>query len=404
MHLNSNRLLIVDGDSITSRHVHQLATKLDYTVEEAHTVADALNCIENFRPSLIILDLGLPETDGIAMLTELGKAGCTAAKLLLSHQDRAIIDTAKSIAIERGWQVLGCISKPVYPPELAGWLKVALTPKLELSRKTISSAIENEEFLLQYQPTLHSNDGLSWHITGVVGYVRWQHPNFGLLRPAVFLAGVRNVGLLSDLTDQLMHQAIRDAQFWQNRGLSLTVGLCIPRNLLKTFHIINRLEALTSEYDVSPDMLVLSILDADGQPNFDIEREALIRLRLGGFQLAYDGFHNMRHSIAELAQMSFTIINLDSLLVPHSDHDESSASTVSAVLAIARYLGMEVHAKGITNEADLDLLASLGCRAARGNLFSSEIPAAEVESFVRKWNSLSVVTVPVAESCGNSTV
>lgn len=404
MHLNQNRLLIVEGDSITRRHVHQLAAKLDYTVEEAHTVANALNCIEKFCPSLIILDLDLPETDGIEMLAELGKAGCTTAKLLLSHPDRSIIDTAKAIAIERGWQVLGCISKPVYPPELAGWLKVALTPKLAMSRKTISSAIENEEFLLHYQPTLHSNDGLSWHITGVAGYVRWQHPEFGLLRPAVFLAGVTNVGLLSALTDQLMHQLIRDAQFWRNRRLSLTVGLCIPRDSLKNFSIINRLEALTSEYDVRPDMLVLSILDADSRPNFDIERAALNRLRLRGFQLAYDGFHKMRHSIAELTQMSFTIINLDSLLVPHSDHDERTAGTVSAVLAIARYLGMEVHAKGITNQGDLDLLGSLGCRAARGHLFSHEIPAAEVESFVRRWNSISMITVPAAETCNNSII
>lgn len=404
MHCNSNRLLIIDSDSITRRHVRQLAANIDYTVEEAHTLADALNCIEEFRPSLIILDLDLHETDGIEVFAELGKAGCTAAVLILSHQDRAIMDTARSVAAERGWQILGCISKPVVPLEITSWLKVALVAIPTVSRKLVSAAIENDQFLLHYQPILHRKDDLSWQITGVTSYVRWQHPDYGLLRPAVFMTSVREIGLLSDLTEQLMLQAIRDAQFWRNRGLSLTVGFSMPYDLLKNSHVIKRLEALTIEYDVDPKMLVLNVTDVDGRSNLDIQHDALIRLCVEGFQLAYDGAHTMQHSVAEFVQMSFSIINLDGLLVPHSDHDETSARTVSAFLAVAQDLGMEVHAKGVVDQNELDLLESLGCYAAQGHFFSREMPAADIESFVRRWNSLSAVTVAVAESCGNSIV
>lgn len=402
MHANSNRLMIVDGDSITRRHVRQLAEELDYIVEEARTVADAQNIAREFRPSLIILDLHLPDADGIDMLSELEDAGCTAAILILSHVGRAIMDTAKSIADDRGWQLLGCITKPVYPPELAGWLKIALASGPSISPKLLRTAIENDEFVLHFQPTLHRKDDTSWQITGVSGYVRWMHPDFGLLRPTVFLASIEKAGLLSELTDKLMLQAIRDAQFWRKRGLSLTVGFCIPWDLLKNSRLPNRLEELTSEHDVDPTMLVLNILNVDGRSNLIVVQDALIRLRVRGFHLAYDGFGTVKNSIEDLVQFPFAIINLDSVLIPNSVHNDSSATTVSAALAIARNLDMEVHAKGVDSQEDIDILESLGCRAARGNLFSGAIPAPEVESFVRRWNSLSMVTNPELNAVENT--
>ncbi len=386
MYLNSNRLLILDNDSTARGHVHQLATRLDYDVREAGTLADALIIIKSFSPSLIILDLDLPDTDGIGMLAELAKEECKVPMLIVTGLDPTISDAARAVGIEQGLRILGNLSKPVFPAELSGWLKAALGPRPVVSEQVVRSALENDEFSLHYQPTLYRTENRAWRITGVAGYLRWAYPGYGLLKPAQFLAGIEKSGSLPEVTDRILLQAMQDAQFWQDRGLSLTIGLSIPWYLITHTLFSGRLETLVNELGINPDRLVLNISDVTKSNNSAVGYEKLTRLRHKGFGLAYDGFNNIRSSILDLAKLPFTVINLDSSMVAHSGYEQSAANAVAAVFAVARELDMEVHAKGVAHSSELRILESLDCRSARGHLFGRAMPAAEVESFVRQWN------------------
>ncbi len=390
MELNSNKLLIVDNDPMARRYTRHLAIKLDYDVEECQSVSEALELIKESSPSLIVIDLNLPDTDGIGMLAELAKLDCKAAILILGSFERAILDTAETVGKDLGLRILGVMTKPVITAELASWLKLARVGQPVVSEQVLRSALDNGEFLLHYQPTFCRTGDHPWHATSVAAYIRWNHPEFGILKPGQFLGEVEKAGLLPELTDQAILEAMRQIHYWQERGVSVTVGVSIPWHLITDSEVPERLEALAREVDINPGKMILNISDIKDSENSSVGREVLARLRLKGFQLAFDGFTDLRSSIISLVKLPFTAVNLDSSLPSLASCDKDVAGSVAAIVSVAQELGLEVHAKSVADQRELDTVENLGCHSARGNLFCHALPGSEVEGFVRQWNKAAV--------------
>lgn len=390
MDLISNKVLIVDNEPMSRRYTRHLAMKLGYDVKETHTVSEALDSIEIFAPSLIVIDLNLPDTDGIDLLSELASLGTGASILILSSLERAILDTADTVGTELGLRMLGAMTKPVLPAELASRLKSAQVGQPFISEEVVRLALENGEFLLHYQPTFKRHENYPWHVTGVAAFIRWNHPELGILRAGQFLSAVEKVGLLPEVTDQAILDAIQHVRYWQQRGVSLSVGITIPWHLITDTQVPDRLQTLVHEVDINPNRLTLNISDIGNGMESNVGREVLARLRLKEFQLVYDGFTNLRSSINSLISLPFTAINLDGSLVALARFDKNVAGTISAIVSIARELGMEVHAKSVADQRELEALESLGCYSARGNVFSPALPGSKVESFVRQRNKAAI--------------
>ncbi len=386
MQMNSNKLLIVDNDPMSSRYTRNLATKLDYDVKESRSASEALGYVTQFSPSLIVVDLNLPDTDGIDMLTSLARLDCKAAILIVGHAERAVLETAETVGSELGLQILGVITKPVLPAEITSWLKSARVNQPFISEQVVRAAVENEEFLLYYQPTLCRTDGEPWHVTGVAAYLRWDHPELGILRPGQFLNAVEQAGLLPDITYQVILEAMRHINYWQERGMSLSIGISIPWQIITNSSMPARLETLARKANINPNLLNLNISDIPQYVDSAMARNILCRIRQQDFQLAFDGFRDLKSSICNLGALPFTAINLDDSLVSLARFDNDVATTISTILSVARELGLEVHAKGVADQLELDILEELGCHAARGNLFSDALPGSRVEGFVRRWN------------------
>jgi len=386
MDMSTNRLLIVDNEPMARRYVRQLAISLDYDVEETSSVTDALACVQTFCPGLIILDISLPDQDGIDLFTKLAEIDCQATILVLSSLDRTVLDAAATIGTDLGLRIRGVMTKPVFPPELTSWLKAAQINQPFVSEQMVRTAMENDEFLLHYQPTFHRAGEHPWRIVNVAGYLRWKHPEFGILMPGQFLDAVKEAGVLAELTDRSILEAMQNVRYWQDRGISVSVGVCIPWQLITDSGIPDRLMTLAREVDINPNKVVLHISDIVENDNSTIGREVLARLRLKEFQIAYDGFRDLRSSIRFLVKLPFTAVNLDSSLASLANFDKKAADSVAAIVAVGRELGLDVCANGVADQIELDTLESLGCCLVRGYLFTRALPGSQVEGFIRTWN------------------
>jgi two-component system KDP operon response regulator KdpE len=92
------RLLLVEDDPETRRHVAANLTAHDYTVQEAQDVRGALERWEHARPDLILLDLGLPDRDGISVIRHVRREATTPILVLSARGD----EQAKVAALEQG--------------------------------------------------------------------------------------------------------------------------------------------------------------------------------------------------------------------------------------------------------------------------------------------------------------
>jgi two-component system, OmpR family, KDP operon response regulator KdpE len=114
------RALIVDDEVAVRRFLRTVLTAHNYEVFEAATGQDAVSAVKNNRPDVIILDLGLPDIDGIEV-TKLLRAWTKAPILILSVRGE---ESAKIAALDEGAD--DYLTKPFSMGELLARLRAAL--------------------------------------------------------------------------------------------------------------------------------------------------------------------------------------------------------------------------------------------------------------------------------------
>lgn len=113
-------MLVVDDDAAIVRAVRRALEEHGYSVRTCHSGGEGLELVRSFRPEVVLLDLVLPDTDGIA-LTRTIRQESDAPILLLS----AVGDDRKKVeALDEGAD--DYITKPFNMEELLARLRVAL--------------------------------------------------------------------------------------------------------------------------------------------------------------------------------------------------------------------------------------------------------------------------------------
>lgn len=118
------RVLVVDDEPQIRRFLRLSLAAEGYTVFEAGTVADGLRAVLQDRPDLVILDLGLPDADGLSLVPQIRERGTTPILVLSVRDD----DDDKVRALDAGAD--DYVVKPFSVPELLARIRTALRHQL----------------------------------------------------------------------------------------------------------------------------------------------------------------------------------------------------------------------------------------------------------------------------------
>jgi two-component system KDP operon response regulator KdpE len=114
------RILVIDDEKQIRRMLNIALTGNGYNVAEAATGHDGLNRAANFRPDIIILDLGLPDCDGHDVISKL-REWTQIPIIILSVREQ---ESGKVKALDAGAD--DYITKPFSMGELLARIRVAL--------------------------------------------------------------------------------------------------------------------------------------------------------------------------------------------------------------------------------------------------------------------------------------
>ncbi|OHE82312.1 MAG: hypothetical protein A2X76_06190 [Lysobacterales bacterium GWF1_69_6] len=238
----------------------------------------------------------------------------------------------------------------------------------------LRAALANEEFEPHFQPIVGLADGA---FVGYEALVRWRHPARGLLAPGEFLPVAEECGLLEAIDWQLYRAALRDAAPLLRGGGYLTINVS-PRHFQdETFD--QRLLALATDTGFDPRRLRVEVTEGTLLGDPDAVARLLGRLREAGVDAALDDFGTGYSSLGHVHRFPLRMIKIDrSFVAPlGSDVADRSSAIVSAILALAQSLALEVVAEGVENEAQRQALLAMGCTQAQGYYFSRPQPAAQ---------------------------
>jgi CheY-like chemotaxis protein len=110
--LSGRRLLIVDDDPGDRETIGRLAKAYGCLVREAGSHADMAAIMRAWEPEMLVLDVVMPEVDGIAILRRLAEEHCRIPVLLVSAYSE-MLKPVHNLGSVYGLRVVGEISKPV---------------------------------------------------------------------------------------------------------------------------------------------------------------------------------------------------------------------------------------------------------------------------------------------------
>jgi diguanylate cyclase (GGDEF)-like protein len=232
-------------------------------------------------------------------------------------------------------------------------------------------ALERRELRLGFQPIARVADRGR---VAVEALVRWSHPSFGVLGPSEFLPLAEEVGLAAELDAWVLRQACLELGRADAAGYGpgrIAVNLS-ARSLAHPS--LGRIvaEALAAG-GVRAERLVVEVSEAVTAHPADGVLEALADLRATGVTVALDDFGRGHSPLADLGDLPLDQIKIDRSLLTGVRSAEDESPVLTAVVAMAHGLGLEVVAKGVETEEQLAYVARLGCDLAQGYLLGRAI-------------------------------
>ncbi|MDX1489934.1 MAG: EAL domain-containing response regulator [Pseudohongiellaceae bacterium] len=370
-----NKVLILDDERAVATTVARAVESLSFEAIVAESAEHFFELLTQYEPEFVIIDLSMPDMDGVEVLIELESLQCRSKIIILSGLGAAVMSAAIRSAREHNLITLGCLGKPF----LLNDLKTLLNKKPEFddswpkpsdsavqtsepSYEELRQAIEQGELFVVYQPKILRGSG---EIAGFEALVRWKHPERGLIFPDDFIPIAEN----SDLIDPLTFYVVDEALQWYSKHFSsssIQLSINVSARNLRNVDFADRLAAMCHSYKFDLSRLICEITETSVMDDSVKALTVLTRIRIKGMQLSLDDFGTGYSSMQQLMQLPFSEIKIDKSFVFSVFESDSSLSVVESVLALGAKLGLRTSAEGIENQEVLQHLSDLGCDMLQG--------------------------------------
>lgn len=387
-----NQLLCIDDSPRFCEYVGEMAKRVGF---DFTSLTDPGLLREAYRPnfSMIVVDLCMPRTDGIATLRQLAEMDYRGSLVLVSGDSPELLGSAKRVADLNGLEVEAVLQKPIRARELLALLQeyeahLSTPPELAdtqpfFMEPQVKAGIREGQMVVHYQPKI---DMHTLQVAGVEALVRWEHPDAGLVYPVRFLPSIESSQVGQELTDAVLKEVLDWLNSRRQRRMpSVQVSVNLPGIALRDLTFPDRAAALVDVLDLQRNQLTFELVEDAMVVDQPRAVEILSRLRLKGFNLALDDFGTGSASMEQLANLPTTELKIDKKFVLAYDESRRARKIVDHSIGLATDLGLQVTAEGVETMELFHHLRSLGCDQAQGFLFARAKTTEDLEAWMAKW-------------------
>lgn len=246
---------------------------------------------------------------------------------------------------------------------------------------SLDSAMEKGEIEIWLQPQINCTNN---HIIGAEVLCRWNSASMGFVSPGEFIPILEANGRVSELDKYVWEKTCQLLRKWKDRGREEIIPLSInvSRFDIVDIDIDRYFTELIRKYDLSPDLLRIEITESA----YMDEPEQLIKcvkcLKEAGFLVEMDDFGSGFSSLNMLKEVPVDVLKLDLRFFRSNGEEKHSGGTIiSAVVRMAKAIGLRVIAEGVETEEQCMGLKNMGCTIIQGFYYSRPLPVDEFERY-----------------------
>lgn len=290
--------------------------------------------------------------------------GCSSDQML-KHADTAMYSAKQS----------GRNTYAFYSPELSQSSHEHFRLEQELRK-----AIEQQHLVLQYQPLIETDNH---RVVIVEALVRWQRPDGELVPPDKFIPLAEETGLMVPMGEWILNSACAQARRWNKQGLDIKVAVNISGIQIMRRDFVGQVERALTASGLSPSLLELEVKESYVMNTSDGGViEALTKLRELGVTISIDDFGVGYSSLSYLKQLPVDVLKIDRSFISDIPEDQDYEKIASAIIAMAKNLGLKVVAEGVETDQQMHFLQARGCDLAQGDFIARPMLPSEAEAFL----------------------
>ncbi|MES2262522.1 MAG: EAL domain-containing protein [Pseudomonadota bacterium] len=233
-------------------------------------------------------------------------------------------------------------------------------------------ALRNQEFELEFQAEIDARSGAP---VGMEALIRWRHPQLGLLRPERFITVAEECGLMIPIGNWVLQQACRQARRWHDAGYAIMVAVNLSVAQFTQKNLLQSVDEALESSGLPAASLELELTEALIMKGGAGANDTLQALRTMGVRLTIDDFGTGYSRLSHLKDYPIDKLKIDQSFMAGITGKPDDGAIVSAIIAMARSLKLQVVAEGVETPEQLQFLRSQGCDQYQGYLADAQAPA-----------------------------
>ncbi|NUQ85458.1 MAG: EAL domain-containing protein [Anaerolineales bacterium] len=245
----------------------------------------------------------------------------------------------------------------------------------------LKRAVERKEWLIHYQPIISLASG---RLIGAEALIRWMHPIRGLLPPQDFIQAAEDTGLILPIGEYVMRAACAQVKAWREAGHpGFWVSVNISARQFQDKNLVGKVAQILLEMGLPSDALRLEITEGIAVRDREYTIKIMNELNALGVHTSLDDFGTGYSSLSYLKQFPLKVLKIDQSFIQDIHLNRKNETLVTAIISMARSLGLEVVAEGVEKDEQLAFLRSQFCDSVQGYLLSHPLPGTEFTRLLR---------------------
>ncbi|WP_322780570.1 EAL domain-containing protein [Frankia sp. Cas4] len=240
----------------------------------------------------------------------------------------------------------------------------------------LCAAFDDGSLQLHYQPEVDLRNG---SVPAMEAFLRWQHPDRGLLSPAQFMPVAEAAGLSEQVGRWVLRTAVAEARTWHEmasgtaiRPPRLWVNVTADQLTRPDFAV--EVAGLVSGRGLPPGALGLEFTEQTlGLAHIGVPR-LLTHLRSFGPAIGVDGFGTWYASMSTLDVLPLDMVKIDGRFLHAMQRDLEGEAVLASIITLAHRRRLVVTAEGVDSMVIASRLAAMSCDRGAGRLFCPPVP------------------------------